>query len=266
MEREVDKLFEEAPATTGAVAREIAEAVELVGRIDTSNVQRVVGVREAAGLAMAAAKELQVIDRLTYEQGCEISAGCTRAIAAVEKPAQSSPMAEVQEQRENAHKLHRFFTSLISSLTKPYEEARKVADGKCSTWYRAEQRRLEQEAEARRKAEQKRLEDERLAQAEALEETNPQAAEALLAAPAPVAPPIEAARPADVAGISHRENWQAEGTDLRATLTAIFDGKADIALVCYDQKELTKRAKMLKQGFRAPGIRVYDAGSTAHRS
>ena len=71
-----------------------------------------------------------------------------------------------------------------------------------------------------------------------------------------VAPVINRA-PQKVAGISFRENWYAECTDLMALVKAIAAGQAPLSLVMANDKVLGSQARSLKKDFVAPGVRVW---------
>ena len=71
-----------------------------------------------------------------------------------------------------------------------------------------------------------------------------------------VAPVIQR-EPPKVTGISTREVWKAEVTDLAALVKAIAEGKAPLALVQANTTVVGQQARSLKQDFVAPGIKVW---------
>jgi hypothetical protein len=139
---------------------------------------------------------------------------------------------------------------------------------------RAEQERLQAEAKAR-EAEARRLEDLAMAastreegqalqqQAElALTEANDIKVEA-----ATVEAPVLAAQPsvAPPKGTTIRANWTFEVTDRMALCKAIAAGEVSIEAFTPSETYLRSRARADKDTCRIPGVRVYDAGSVAHR-
>lgn len=70
-----------------------------------------------------------------------------------------------------------------------------------------------------------------------------------------VAPIAQEERPA-VAGVSRRETWRAEVTDLRALVRAIADGHVPLAAIEANQRFLNGQAKALRAELRYPGVRA----------
>lgn len=81
-------------------------------------------------------------------------------------------------------------------------------------------------------------------------------------ADAVVAPIITRDTP-KVAGLSSRENWYAECTDLPALVAAVAAGKAPLSLLMANDKVLGAQARSLKKDFIAPGVRVWMEKSLA---
>jgi hypothetical protein len=253
---EVEKAKQEIDKTTALLkaAPDIPDAEE-VGRS-----------RAMAARVMKLAQDMNITDQASYEQGVALAKACTVAIQSVEKPEKDSRMAKVQEQKENAHSLHKFFTGLISSLVDPYKQARTIADGKTTKWYREETERRRKEAERVRRAEEKRLEDEKLARAIELEQSgnadDKAEAEAVLAEPVYVAPVPVVAPKAE--GSTHIAKWTFEVTDIMALLRAIVEGKENASLVTVNEKALGAMARSQKEAAKVTGIRFYDAGTVRH--
>lgn len=82
-------------------------------------------------------------------------------------------------------------------------------------------------------------------------------AEQLQQAAVTVVAPVINFAPQKIAGISPRENWHAECTDLMALVKAIAAGQAPLSLVMANDKVLGAQARSLKNDFVAPGIRVW---------
>ena len=113
--------------------------------------------------------------------------------------------------------------------------------------------------EARRKAQEEALkaaEEERLAQARHLElQGKKEAATAILDVPV-VVPQVHVEAAPKLDGISTRQNWSAEVTDLKALCKAIGSGKVEIEYVEPNFKVLNSRAKSLKSNAfnKIPGV------------
>lgn len=249
--------------------------------------------KRLAAQVLSEANSLTVTDAESYKRGCDLSVACQAAI----KAAKANP--KLNEGWEAAKTLHKWFTDLIGSLTKPYADARKIVDEKTGRWHRAEQARVDAENRERQRLADETARKEREEQAKVIEEEARVAREAQAAAakaasddvdrerieeeaaranvaakaraqafreqPLEIAP-VEKVEVAKVEGVSHRENWKADGEDLMATIKAVAAGEAPITVLTWDTKELTRLAKALKGTFSCAGVRVYDAGSTAVRA
>lgn len=256
-----DSLFDDEPEDQGSGWDvEVKKASAMIATAqqipDASMVQ---GSKALAAKVWDEVNLLVVDDAESYQRGCELSIACQQAI----KAAKDNP--KLKEGWEAAKNLHKWFTDLISSLTKPYADARKIVDEKTGRWHRAEQARVDAENRERQRLADKAARKERLDRAEAIAKERPEAAKAILEAPVQAAP-VEKVEVAKVEGVSHRENWKWEGEDLMATIKAVAAGEAPASVLSWNEKELTRRAKALKGTFSCAGIRVYDAGSTAVRS
>ena len=289
-----DRLFDDEPEDQGSGWDvEVKKASAMIATAQQiPDAAMVMGSKALAAQVLKEASLLAVVDDTSYRRGCELSIACQQAI----KAAKDNP--KLKEGWEAAKNLHKWFTDLISSLTKPYADARKIVDEKTGRWHRAEQARvdaenrerqrladeaarkerderaraIEEEAramrearaaearEAKDEASRKRIEEE----AARADEATRAEAQAVLEAPVQAAP-VEKVEVAKVEGVSHRENWKWEGEDLMATIKAVAAGEAPASVLSWDEKELTRRVKALKATLQIPGVRVYDAGRTAVR-
>ncbi len=241
------------------VKEEIAVVQELRDKQQLPDAEDVSRARADASRLMVMARSIEVTDQDTYEMAVEMGKQCAKAVKSV------TENSEFKEGLETAQKMHKWFTDLRASLVNPYKEARKIVDTKSSAWYRKEQARIAEERQQKQREADAAAEEARLELAEKLEkEGNFPAVERVLDEPV-VAAPVKVEGAPEVDGVSHRANWKAEGVDLEATIKAVYEGRAPIELLTYDDKELTRRAKALKQAFQADGINVYDAGTVAYR-
>lgn len=166
---------------------------------------------------------------------------------------------ELERQRQAAEAEQR---RLAEEQRRAHEEADRKA---------AEARKAGDEAAAR-EAEEAAYAKARQAdiEAQAAAEASQAAAEALeLADIAPVSlPTVEQPK---ASGISTRQTWKAEVTNLHALITAAADRLRDgdptlAALLVVDTKALGQMAKALKGQARIPGVRVYADESMAVRT
>ena len=145
---------------------------------------------------------------------------------------------------------------------------------------RRERERLEAEERARVAAEQVRLrkeeEDRRLAEASVAEARgDTETAERIIAAPIetptvaprPVFVPVAPVAPKPAAeGLSFRDNWTAEVTDLALLVKAIARGEAAITLVVANTTALNGLARSLKGALVLPGVRAVNERIAAQRT
>lgn len=189
---------------------------------------------------------------------------------------------------------HKIAVGQRDALLKPAQGAKRILGERMGAWDR-EQARLRREAEdqARRERERQEAEARAVAEAEtrrlqaeaeakrideagALEAAGDrEGAERLISAPVAVAAvkpmPIFAPRPvatapARVDGITHRDQWSAEVTDLMQLVQAVAVGRAPLTLVKADEVALNQMARALKQGMNVPGVRAVPKAITSVRA
>lgn len=211
--------------------------------------------RKATALATRSA-EITVTDQTSYAVAAEFLIGVKKY---------REEVAEAYDAViEAAHKTHKAALAKKKQYDDPANAAEREVKGKMATWQQAEQAKLDAQARAA-EAEQRRLEeDARVAEAAALEQAGDgETAAAVLAAPAFV-PPVIAPRAAPkVAGVSMRDNWSAQVTDLRALVKAVAAGQADLGLLLPNQPALNARAKAEKAHLAVPGVRAVNQPSPA---
>lgn len=130
--------------------------------------------------------------------------------------------------------------------------------------YSSEQARIQREAqqradEAARKAQEKLQQQAAKAQAAGKVEK----AEVLQSRAEAVVAPIITRELPKVAGLSTRENWYAECTDLAALVIAVAAGTAPLSLLMANDKVLGAQARSLKADFVVSGVRVWCEKSLA---
>lgn len=220
------------------------------------------------------AQALQVTDAESFRLAEEL----LRVLA----EAEDRVHAFLDDDIQRAHAAWSGLTKKRKAMLDPIEGAKKDLGIRYAAFDRAEKARAEEDRrrreQAARDAEAARLRRE----AEALEqeaeraaaEQGPAVAEDLrqeaasvrqeaASVPTPVLPLQRAVAPAK--GISTRENWTFEVTDKLALVKAVAAGQVSLEALDANPTYLRGRAKADKGTLNIPGVRVYDAGTTAVR-
>jgi hypothetical protein len=172
---------------------------------------------------------------------------------------------------ESAHRTHKLALAAKKKVSEPLEAAERIIKVSLVAYDEAEQRRAREEAE-RRLAEARRLEEEqRLADAlDAEQAGDDELAEQIIAEPIIVAAPHVAAEVPKVAGVSFRETWVGECTDI-AELICHIAGVRTLAhpehiwFVQPNDKTISQQAKATRDRMKVPGIRFYARRDVAAR-
>jgi len=216
--------------------------------------------KEAEERAVALKAEvdaLVVIDQASYDYADAISAKANDALKKID--ASCDPVIKA------AHDAHKAALAQKKTLRDPIEAVKKAIDTKMIAWYKAEQARI---AEERRKAEEearKKAEEEALAKAAALE------AEGLTAAAAQVLESPIAVEKVDIpdiekgAGVSYRESWSAEVSDLMTLVKAIAEGKTPLYYVEASMTALNGAMRESKGQAVIPGVKAVSSTSQVRR-
>ena len=165
----------------------------------------------------------------------------------------------------------------VMDFFKPPIEALNLAESglkRKMTVFSQEQERIRRAAERQRQAQEQA--DREKAEAEALElaqiaegEGDKETAEAILEeAQQPITPaaPVVVAEKPKAAGISMRDNYKAEVTDLMALVKAVAAGDAPITMIKADDSALNKMAKATKGSVKMAGVRFYNDPVIASRA
>lgn len=195
------------------------------------------------------AKALKIVDAESYERGTQIFH--TIKDFRREINATFDPIIDL------AHKAHKEAIAQKKKVESPLVEAETILRPAMAA-YEEERRRIQ--AEAQRKAEEearKIAEDEALAEAAAAEAAGDSGvAEAIINSPV-VAPHVVAAPVAPtVKGVSYRDNWSAQVTDMMALVKAVAAGTQPITLLAANLPTLNQMARALKGAFNVPGCRA----------
>jgi len=165
---------------------------------------------------------------------------------------------EFAPMKEAAHKAHKAITAKEGEYLKPITEAEATLKAAIVKWQdeqeairRAEQRRLELEAQMQRDLERQQREEEALnaAIAEGTEEVY---VEPVAYVPPPIAAPTYEA----VKGLGITRRWGAEVTDIKKLCRAVADGVVPETYVLPNQVALNQRAAADKQSMTLPGVKA----------
>lgn len=163
---------------------------------------------------------------------------------------------------EAGRKLDAFFKAPLDALSLAEKDYKRIMLA-----YQEVQERLRREAEIKAREERERLQREAEEQAmQEIENGNDEKADQILnAAEAMPAPVIITDKPV-IDGISTRDNWKAEVTDLPALVKAVAEGKAPMTMIQADTKVIGQMARALKGSVKYPGVRFYNDKTIAARS
>lgn len=250
-----------AAQTAIAAAREAATTLALPKAEDAHELALAITVEDEATLQYAAdelrkiagaAKDLTAL-RITYTKPLD--------------EAKSEIMGLFGPATDMLGKAERLLRDNVGSYqTKKQREADEARQ-------RAEAKARAEREKAAREAREAQLEAERLAKAgadaEALQRAQQKAEEANEAAEvAAVAPPPmpAVAEPAKVSGISSRETWKFEVTDLVALVKAAAERPELLGYLQADEKAIGATVRGMKGRTNIPGVRAYSEQTTAVRS
>lgn len=206
---------------------------------------------------LAAAQSFAVTDAAAYERAFD---GVKKAKAAE---------AKVEEKlgpiRDAAHKAHKGALALIKELVSPFQQGAQLLTNKALAWKREQdekQRKAEEEARA---AAQKAADEAKLKEAiEVEEEYGKEAADEILAAPAPyIAPAPVASFVPKLAGVATPKTYRAEivNLELIERKHLVATEKQLEALQSY----LDAMARAAKKAFNIPGAKLIEEDGTRVR-
>ena len=147
-------------------------------------------------------------------------------------------------------------------------DAEKRRLGSLITAYNQEQERIRQEQErAAREDAERAAREEQLQRAIELESAGePEAAEAVLEEPIMAPVVIQQEAPVRVAGQVGKVTYSATVTDFKALLKAVVEGRAPLQCVVADESFLNGKARLEKDGFSVPGVKLNRTAATHFRS
>ena len=156
---------------------------------------------------------------------------------------------------EAAHKTHKEAVAKKKGLVSPIEEAESIVKMAMLDYKeeqdriaRAEQERLNKEAERKQAELQKKADEARKKGDESKADKFEEKVAVTIA-------PIVASKAEKIEGISYREKWYAEITDLMALVIAVVKGKAPITFLQANMSALDKTASAIKGTMSYPGVK-----------
>ncbi|GAG55137.1 unnamed protein product, partial [marine sediment metagenome] len=171
----------------------------------------------------------------------------------------------IKQAAKNAHSIA---VAAEKKFLDPLTKAKSIIRNSLVVWT-TEQERIRRDAERKLQAEARRKEEEeRLALAERAEDEGKSETEVteILDTPAPVPPVIVSPTFNKVAGVSTRETWRAEVTDMKMLCRAVVDGKAPVETVSPNMPLLNSMARKSKSGLGIPGVKAIKDTGVAIRS
>lgn len=168
-----------------------------------------------------------------------------------------------REPKKKAHEAHKAITALEKSLLDPIQEARKTISGKCTAFEEEERRAAQKIQEALRAEAEARQQQQRELDA-AMSDTPEEAEDALTRPLAP--PPVAAVAPlvGKVAGLSTRQTWTAEVTDMAAFVRWCVSS-GSLYMLAVNEVMLNTRARAEQDHLNIPGVRAVRKLSHARR-
>ncbi len=193
------------------------------------------------------ARTIRIADDASYQQACDFLKNIK---------SMRTEIAETFEPHiKRAHESHKALVKERADAEAPLADAERIVKSALVT-FDQEQERIRR-AEAARLQEQMRLQEEerRLTEAVELEAAGETAeAEALIAAPVFVPTVAVAPSTPKVTGISYRETWSANVTDLGALVKYVAAHPQFAGLLLANMPSLNAQARSLKAQMQIPGV------------
>lgn len=206
---------------------------------------------------VAKVTSIHIADQSSYQMAVEYAKG----IKAVGKDIEMF----CEDGIKSAHATWKTLLATRDEKLKPLQEAERILKGKMVQFTEEEERKRKIEEARIREELRKREEEARLAQAVELEaegrsEEAMQVIEAPVYAPAVTLPKVEQPK-----GVSYREVWSAQVTDLKALCRAVVEGRVPEAAITPNMTVLNQQARSLKSALNWPGVKVISEKTAALR-
>lgn len=196
----------------------------------------------SSGNMLGQATALMVKDDASFTAGGEMLLEIKRIAKTVE--------SRFEEPVSLAFKAHRSLTALRDSVLAPFKQAEATIKRKVGDYQMEIECKRRAEAERLRKEAEVKAEAERMAKAEKeMDSGDLKAAEKTLAAPlAPIVPRVEMPEPPKVNGMSFRDEWRFEITNVN---------ELPLEYMIPDEKAIGRVVKAMGGKVNIPGIRVW---------
>lgn len=166
------------------------------------------------------------------------------------------------EPKRQAHAAHKSICAAEAKLLDPIQQAKRIVNGKVTTYELAERKRADEERMAREEQARREEEERKILEAVAAEEAgDAQLAEAIIeeAVETPIVH-VKAAI-AKVSGVSSQERWSAQIVDVWALIQWVAADKSRLCYLEPDQlakshPSLNRLAVSARRGFAVPGVRA----------
>lgn len=217
------------------------------------------GQKAEQEIAPVAAQALEIAQSIKDAPSYEAAAKYLQTIKAARKK-----VAEILDPFvQAAHGAWKKAVAERNKYDEPLDDAEAIVKPAMAKWYGEEQERIAAEQRRLEAESRKREEDRRLADAIVADQNgDSEGAESLLEQPINVAPVVLPAAP-KVSGISMRENWKFEVTNLMELAKAVVAGKVPLAAISANENFLGQQARSLKKEMTYPGVRVWSVKGIA---
>jgi len=225
--------------------------------------------------------ELQVIgEKEKAEYSPLIERARAAAIAIVDAPSFTIAGNLYTEIKGRMKKVHKILDPFVDRAYKAYkadyaerdrylaplEEAEALLKKPLGEWQAAEKRKQEEAQRALEAQARKEAEEAQIAQAEAAAAAgNKEMAEEIISQPTVAAPVVAPKIVPKVAGLSFRDSYSAQVTDLKALLKGVLEGTVPMAAIEANQSFLNTQARALKAELKYPGVRVLNNNTPVGR-
>ena len=193
------------------------------------------------------ARALTIADPASYQSACDFLKGIKSL---------RTEIAETFEPHiKRAHESHKALLKEKADAEAPLAEAERIVKSALVTYDQAEEHKRRAEAARLQEELRQQEEERRLAEAVELEAAGEQAeAEALIDAPVFVPTVAVAPSTPKVSGISYRETWSANVTDLGALVMYVAQHPQFAGLLLANIPALNGQARSLKGQMQIPGV------------
>jgi len=155
------------------------------------------------------------------------------------------------------HEAHKEAVAQKKKIEAPLIEAESIIKPRMAAYHEEQERKRREEEDRIRKEADRKAQEEQIADAVLAHESGQEElGDAILEAPAYI-PTIVAPKAAvKIEGVSFRDNYKAEVTDLKALMMAVLEGQVPSNVIEANMSVLNSLARSLKGQLNYPGVRV----------